>query len=266
MKKIYLALIMMVLGFSVQAQRNIKVDVLIVKPALDTNLKTGGTGINILYLLQNSSATAADSIQAGDTLKFFTPGNPFVTGTGFGTYTYVPFPRSVRKDSIMAFGDVPAAATFAGIETLADMASLTFKSKPFTANTQYAWFLIIDTISKGAANLPIGVVTMDVDTQRIWINKSGTGIGETQIAMDVVTYPNPAVNQLSFEYNLATSATINAAILDMNGRRITAKEYQGNGAAKQKFDFDIAALPTGSYILKLDVDGKSVARQFNVSK
>lgn len=263
MKKIYLMLMLLMVGIAANAQRNLTIAVLIVKPAIDTNITTGSTQKPVYYF-QNKSATAADSLQVGDTIKYFTPGSTF-SGTSYTSYEYVICPFTLKKDSIIAVNGL--STPFASIEGLYNV-SKTLVAKPFVNNTQYYWYLRPAGVGGKSGGLAIASFTPGTtDTQRIWINKSTTGINELSFndPLQINTYPNPAVNQLSFEYNFVNDDKAIAKILDVTGRTVFVKEFENN-SGHQKFDLDINSLNTGSYILQFVVGEKTLMSKFNVQK
>lgn len=257
MKKIYLALLALILAVSVQAQRNITIAVLIVKPAVDTNVTTSSTQRPV-YLFQNLSPTAADSVMVGDTIHYVVPGSPF-SGSSYTSNEYVIVTRTLKKDSIMAVNGVPTP--FASIEGLYN-SSKSLVAKPFTNNTQYWWYLrpIGVTTSKSAITFTPGTT----DTQRIWINKTPTGMNEISFVENTIrTYPNPAVNQLSFDLNIAANDKATATVMDAAGRTVLVKELDN---MNNKHDLDISTISTGMYMLRVNVGDKASISKFNVQK
>lgn len=263
MKKIYLMLMLLMVGVAANAQRNITIAVLIVKPALDTNVTTTSTQ-NPVYLFQNLSATDADSVMVGDTIKYVVPGSPF-SGSSYTGSEYVILTKTLKKDSIMAVNGVPT--TFASINGLYN-SSKTLIPKPFTNNTQYWWYLRpVGVGAKSGTTKPIASFTPGAsDTQRIWINKTSS-INESFATSNesIKTYPNPAVNQLSFEYNFTSNENATAKIMDVTGRTVFVKEFENN-SGNQKFDLDINSLNTGTYMLHFIVGDKTMTNKFNVQK
>jgi Secretion system C-terminal sorting domain len=65
-------------------------------------------------------------------------------------------------------------------------------------------------------------------------------------------YPNPALNQLTIETELATSKV---SIVDLTGKTITTINRQ----TKQ---IDVAYLPSGIYFIKITTDEKTITRKF----
>lgn len=256
-------MMLLMVGVIANAQRNLTVAVLVVKPAIDTNITT--TSIqNPRYLFQNLSATAKDSIQVGDTVTFFSPTNGF-SGTSYTSYGYFIATTTIKKDSIVAVNG--GSVSFTQIESLYNLTASTLLAKPFTNNTQYLWYLRPSGVRPNFKNAPVATFTPGAtDTQRVWINKSTTSVNEIAFENNSFkTYPNPAVNELFFEYNVTTTENVKVRVLDEVGRTLMTKEYD-NVSGVQKFDLNIAHLPAGSYILHLTVGEKVMANSFNVQK
>lgn len=271
MKKIYAIIGLLAIAFSADAQRNLKLDFQIIRPSFDTNIVTGST-VNYQYRITNNSTTAADSLQVGDTVRFFDPSctyDPTSTATiKFTSYVYFVATTSLpRGASINVTPSTPLA--FANIENLAELATLptlSYKQKPFVNNKQYAWFVLLYSVSRPSTNIAIASLNGNADTGRIWINKS-TGLVEfaNNKVENLVTYPNPATTQLSFEHNFEQEANAVVTVSDVAGRIVMRKEYNNN-FGRQKFDLDINALSNGSYILQMVVDEKTLTSKFNVQK
>lgn len=265
MRKIYALLACaLFLSFGAFASRKIIVAVLIVKPAIDTNVTTGST-VNPIYYFQNKSLTAADSIMVGDTIKYFTPGSSF-SGSSYTSYEYVIASKTLFKDSIMAVNGL--ATPFASIVSLYD-ASKNFVAGPFANNTQYWWYLRPFAVTSKSTN-PNKVDSFmagTTDTQRIWINK-GSGIVEfvQSASEDISIFPNPASNQVSFEYNFAANQNAIVKVLDLTGRTIIAKNYT-QLSGQNKIDIDVNGVANGAYVLMVELENqKTLLGRFNIQK
>lgn len=75
-------------------------------------------------------------------------------------------------------------------------------------------------------------------------------------------YPNPVEGILTIKVSAQTTANSIAEILDMSGRRILAKPILV-GPEEQAFSLDMSRLGSGTYLLKLMVDGKMISRLVN---
>lgn len=273
MKKIYLALLALTLGVSAQAQRTLKLTLTIKSPIIDTNITSTST-IRPSYVIKNVSATAADSICKGDTIIFRTPAN---TLTGTTSRSGIVFGGTIKRgDSIILNKSTITGSgtdyemTFSQIETLLNLTADTVKVKPFTNNKKYHWYFQV-TYYGGATGSPAfgtGGVTVtnanNADTQIVWINKSGTAISELAAENNVIkTYPNPAVNQLSFDLDITANDKATATVMDAAGRTVLVKELDNTN---NKHDLDISTISTGMYMLRVNVGDKVNISKFNVQK
>jgi hypothetical protein len=259
MKKIYLIASLLVMGFAANAQRNLKLDFQIIRPSFDTNIVTGST-LNYQYRITNNSATAADSIQKGDTVKFFDASctyNPASTATiKFTSYVYFVASTSLPKgSSINVTPTTPLA--FANIENLAELAtlpSLSYKAKPFVNNKQYAWFVILYSVSKPTANIAIASLTGNPDTGRIWINKS-TGLVEfaNNKIGTINTYPNPATTSIKFS-NLNRQSLV--SIYSLAGQKVLEKMILPEESIQVK------SLPKGPYLFRIKMGDQLFSGRF----
>lgn len=260
-------LMLLMVGIAANAQRNIIMQASITKPALDTNITTGST-TNPIFWLKNVSATNADSLMNGDTIRIISPLSSIVGGTSISTSSFI-FSGSLRRGdsiSVTVTGGVP----FADIRTLMTLTGDTVTAAPFTNNKQYNWYFQFVSAKAPSTNIAIASSAPSstiIAKRRIWINKSTTGINEsfTVANESIKTYPNPAVNQLSFEYSFANNENATARILDVTGRTVLVKEFENN-SGNQKFDLDINNLNTGSYLLQFIVGDKTMTNKFNVQK
>jgi hypothetical protein len=232
---------------------------------MDTNIVTGSTTYPY-YVIQNISATSADSIAKGDSIYLKTPTN---STTNIGII--IPG-QGLKKDSFLVLNNTTVTGgytvPFASILTLYNKTADTLKSAPFINNTQYCWYAYAQTVKAGPGNPAIASVTYGFDTARVWINKSTSGIDEIVIeeALNIKTYPNPAVNELSFDYNFNSNDDATVRILDANGRTVLVKNIENKNSGVQKIDLDITTIPNGMYFVHFKVGEKAVLSKFTVLK
>lgn len=260
MKKIYLALLALTLGVSARADRKIQVQIQVDTPVVAQNIITGSTVIPV-YLIKN---IGPDTLRSTDTLQLTHSGIPkgyFLPLTASGS---VPAGGTVKVSAVnvtalkVAFADIKLFYTASG--TLAEVVP------PFVNNTKYAWFGQVLGITPRAGTDKIEFVPAgSLDTVHIWLNK-GTAISETAFDASFKTYPNPAVNELSFEYNFTSNDKVTATILDVAGRTVMSKQIENSGTGNQKFNLDINAINSGMYFLRLEIGDKSVVSKFNIQK
>lgn len=271
MKKIYLLLMLLIVGVAANAQRKIRLIGRIDTPVINQNITTSSI-VSPVYVIKNVGTTAADSLGKGEQIRFISPTSAMVTSTTV-TVTTLTLGQALKAgDSLrVSSATITGGYTvkFDSIKTLLTNAPTpAIAAKPFTNNTQYIWYFGIAGVNILAANPPVDSTFTNTDTQKIWINKSPTGIDEISFEepMSIKTFPNPAANQLSFEYNFLTNEKATATIMDAAGRTVLVKEFENNNIGNQRFDLDITSVSSGMYFLKLNVGEKSSTTKFNVQK
>lgn len=264
MKKIYLMLMLLMVGIAANAQRNIQVSVRVDTPTTSFNIITGSTVVPV-YTVVN---LGPDTLRGSDTLIFQHSGSDTNAYITVWTNTNIP-PSTAIKLSGASTGLALLKVPFANIKTLYP-SSGPLGSRllpPYTNNTKYAWYAWVRGIvpRTGTGTLTFNTAS-SLDTAHIWINKS-TGLVEfaNNKIESISTYPNPATTQLSFDYNFTNKENATAKILDVTGRTVFVKEYDNN-IGNQKFDLDINSLSNGAYILQFMVGDKTMMSKFNVQK
>lgn len=260
MKKIYLALLALTLGVSAQAQRKLDLDFQLQSPIIDTNLKPGAN-VYYKYVITNNSLTTADSLMVGDTIQVL---DPYCLNTAdtFRQYRKLGVPSTIPKGGTLTVSGSGKVDDIKTLVTLSNKIATTF-----TKNTQYEWFIYLAGISFKTTGPTVTALSGDGDTNRVWYNKTPVGIDEISFeGPSIKTFPNPAANQLSFEYNFETSEKATATIMDAAGRTVLVREFENNNIGNQRLDLDIISISNGMYFLKLNVGEKSSTTKFNVQK
>lgn len=272
-KKFYSIVAVLAIASSAQAQRALKLDMGVVNPSYDTNIVTGSS-IPAKYILVNNSVS--DKVEKGDTVKFFDPScefDPAQIGTSnprFKSYIYVVFPSDLAKGSGI---NINSPLTFSGIKSLiritTPISTDSMAMAPFTNNKQYAWFVLPYSISKGPGNTNIASLSGGGDTSLLWINKTTTAVAEvTAHYMNVETipvFPNPATNNISFEYNFVKESNATVAISDVTGRTVLSTVFENN-IGNKKFDINISNLAAGSYFIQVTIGNSTMLNKFNIQK
>lgn len=91
---------------------------------------------------------------------------------------------------------------------------------------------------------------------------SGTGISDYEfgnVALDV--YPNPASSVLNIIFKENKKA-FTVAVTDITGRTVIASRTAGAAG----ISLDIAQLPEGMYITRIEQEGKTLLRKFTVAR
>jgi hypothetical protein len=109
------------------------------------------------------------------------------------------------------------------------------------------------------------VVTDDIgctgssDTLRIEVDKTGI---EEMFGFGMSIYPNPTSDQLFIELEEANSGFLTISVSDLSGRIIRSfpdKFIQ----AETKIALDLNGLASGTYLLNLSKDGKSISHKIS---
>ena len=74
---------------------------------------------------------------------------------------------------------------------------------------------------------------------------------ELELQVDIVVYPNPAVEVLNIRFGSSLSSEIDLALLDSNGRTIKSEIIEASVIEKQ---LNLQDLPGGVYYLRLTKD------------
>jgi hypothetical protein len=113
------------------------------------------------------------------------------------------------------------------------------------------------------------VMANNYNCKNIFIkNRNGqTGIGDIikgTERVNLVTYPNPTANTVSFKYNFSnTAATVR--ITDIAGRVVMTKDF-GKQSGEKELSIDVSALNNGMYYLELVADDKRAISKITVQK
>jgi hypothetical protein len=78
-------------------------------------------------------------------------------------------------------------------------------------------------------------------------------------------YPNPASNQTTIALDLDETANAYIDIVDMTGHNIGIISNAKNQKGTVLFNYNTEALATGTYILRININGKTAYRKLNVS-
>ena len=87
-----------------------------------------------------------------------------------------------------------------------------------------------------------------------------------QNIFDMNIYPNPANNYASLDYTVTASATVNVALYDISGKKISDVfcEYQNSGQHHQLIDLAAMSLNSGVYFILMKTGDKAITRKLIV--
>lgn len=115
----------------------------------------------------------------------------------------------------------------------------------------------------GAFNSNPGHKGSDVTTLSTLTLKESTANGIYIIPKKVSNfsvYPNPASDMINIVFDLKSSSFVTIEITDLEGRKIASVMSERQSGTVSK-DFNVKELPSGNYLIRLEVNGKT-ATQF----
>lgn len=94
--------------------------------------------------------------------------------------------------------------------------------------------------------------------------KGTTGTNELPAVVNSFNvFPNPANNNISVKLDLKEASNLQVDILDMTGKQV-AVIMNKNQKGVFTEQFNIATLPNGNYLVRLQVNGKSVSEKLSI--
>lgn len=78
-------------------------------------------------------------------------------------------------------------------------------------------------------------------------------------------YPNPASNQITIAMELTETSNAYMDIMDLTGKQMGVISNAKNQKGAVQFNYNTEALATGTYILRININGKTAYRKLNVS-
>jgi hypothetical protein len=99
--------------------------------------------------------------------------------------------------------------------------------------------------------------TLEIDWISFGVDLS-TSVRDFAEVAALAVFPNPAVGAFTVDFELMTSATIDLQLYDSFGRLVARQRPGRLAAGRQRVPFDqLDQLPTGTYYLRMLVDGRS---------
>ena len=110
-------------------------------------------------------------------------------------------------------------------------------------------------------------------TPKIIVNASQTGIPYSSVAANEPTaeavsvrmFPNPVVDEATIKLQLAENSDVQIRVINTMGAVVAERNYT-NVAGETSLPFRVGNLPTGAYILSVNAGGKTVAKNFVISR
>ncbi len=93
------------------------------------------------------------------------------------------------------------------------------------------------------------------------IDPAVVGLEDVNFLNSIQLFPNPATDNITLKYDLASAGQTSIDVLDMTGR-LVKEVYQGNKAmGAQNQNIDLSDLVSGVYFVRLSLNGEQVVRR-----
>ena len=79
-----------------------------------------------------------------------------------------------------------------------------------------------------------------------------------------VAYPNPAREQITFDYFLPEAAQVRVELLNLMGSRVALLQEGRQAAGSHQLQTTLGDLAAGMYLLRMQVDNQTVVQRLNV--
>lgn len=79
-------------------------------------------------------------------------------------------------------------------------------------------------------------------------------------------YPNPAKNEINFDYNFKAATTATVKVMDITGREVYTQSYGKQTAGKKAFKLDLSSLQSGTYSIEFVTDESRAISKFSIAK
>jgi trimeric autotransporter adhesin len=116
-------------------------------------------------------------------------------------------------------------------------------------------------LATGAATLlgsiGMGVAVLDIAAQ-LAATPPATSVKELNKAFNgLEAYPNPLNGALNLRFSLPTDATVQIALYDLTGKKVSTLYNQNTAAGSHALQFETSSLPSGMYLLRFESQGQS---------
>lgn len=122
-------------------------------------------------------------------------------------------------------------------------------------------------LGTGLPNVPITDFDFDATTQtllaatygrsmyKLDVSKTVSNEEVTGLIKGLKAYPNPAVSNVTIEWNQQQNSPVQLSLFDVNGRLLKTLIQEERTSGKQQFEFNVNDYPVGNYFLKLQTKG-----------
>lgn len=231
-----------------------------------------------------------DGLFANDKVMFSDPTNS-IGANGIGVYLStlqqdVPANNVVMARSVLPVDSMPGAEAF--IKSLLNIDSLLAGATQFTSlmvpYTQlqdgevYGFYLY----TFGVGDDPSNPLNVDPDNSNNFDYvpikwhctgsnnpmPGGVGIRDMMVdaAQDINIFPNPASNEINFNYGFIQPTKASVRVIDMMGRIVMTQDLGNQSWGTKSFTLNTANLANGNYLLQVTTEYVNGVGKFTVSK
>jgi hypothetical protein len=79
-------------------------------------------------------------------------------------------------------------------------------------------------------------------------------------------YPNPATDIVTVSFSLPVEGIVELTVYDLAGRRVATLTSENYAAGRHTVEWSVAALPSGIYLLRLEVNGEAITKRAVISR
>lgn len=111
----------------------------------------------------------------------------------------------------------------------------------------------------------LGTYGAPLNQQGAWVTEFGrpgpaASIDPPKPAMEITTYPNPAKDYFSVEFQMEHSKDLNISLYDSQGRFVkTFYDFEAARDGLARFTFSTAPLAAGIYFIHIEIDGETTS-------
>lgn len=201
----------------------------------------------------------------------YTPGTLYNIGFGLNSSTgrYGFEMSALTASNAQAGTFAVTTSTTTSLTTVAGFQYIGHKNANSTKNWVYKWTA---PAAGGAVTFYYAYNTADGDNEvtndviyygSVTINSTGgTGIADINDKVSALNvFPNPINSEFSMSFNLKETAQVSAQLYSLDGKQ--AQELMSEKVSQGSFNraFDVNALPSGIYLMKLNVGDASVTKK-----
>jgi hypothetical protein len=117
------------------------------------------------------------------------------------------------------------------------------------------------TLNDDGSAMSNGTATISSPLRVAGVGNESAETGETLMPI----YPNPAAHSATAQFNLRSAGHVSVTVRDVRGnevlRLIDGEQF---GAGEHLVPFDTQALPAGTYVVIVNVDGRTLTRPLTI--